>query len=683
MLIDAVNAAQSAVVAQYSTPSLYTYARNRENLTWSVKTDDFFPYGISAHAYRTGFYTSRPALKRHVRVMSHLLQAARQLEVIAEGDGSGTRKLWEAMGVVQHHDAVSGTERQHVAYNYAYLLAKGAAPAYQTATNALAALSTTTGTPLPLTVCPQRNVSLCPPTQSGQLLAVLVYNSQSRAVNRTVRLPSNSSAVRLFDHTGAPMPTSMYQLWPTQRTQATPAGAGTTDVWVQVQIPAMGFTTFFYQAVPSSTASPSHRHGRGHVMHVQQAPLEQRWTLVFNNDSGLLESVIDNRSRRPYTLQQEWMYYRSMQQEGSQASGAYIFRPAEQMAHPAATVVTTSFYSNSSLVTEVQQRISDWISQTIRLSSTSDAIEFEWTVGPIDVSDGQGKEVITRFTTDIANNQTWYTDANAREFQTRIRNTRQTYAWNATEPTAGNFYPVTSSVWMADSTQALVLSVDRSEGASSLVDGQLELMLHRRTLRSDDGNTVEALNETDAIEPDGRRIGRGLVVTGSFLLSIVPPADAAMTARTGHLTQYAPPIPFFTPISSVPSYLSTHTAQWSFLAASLPPQLELITMQALPDGRVLFRLAHMYGVGEDAALSAPASVNVLRLFTRGVAEVAELSLSGNSAAGSHVPLQWNTQEEGVRVQATARRPVKETFDGVTVTLQAAEVRTFAIRFAAH
>ena len=239
---------------------------------------------------------------------------------------------------------------------------------------------------------------------------------------------------------------------------------------------------------------------------------------------------------------------------------------------------------------------------------------------------------------------------------------------------------------MADSSQALVLSVDRSEGASSLVDGELELMLHRRLLRSDDGETVEALNETDAIEADGRtRVGRGLVVKGSFLLSVVPPADAAMAARTGHLAQYAPPLPFFAPISSVASYLSSHVAQWSFLAAPLPPQLDLITMQALPDGRVLFRLAHLYGIGEDVTLSAPASVNVLSMFIRPVAEVAELSLTGNSAAGSHVPLQWNTNEDGVQGQGQGRvrKGVKETFDGVTVTLQPMEVRTFAIRFAAQ
>ena len=108
LLIDAVNALPNSTVrAMYSTPSLYTYARYAEGLTWQVKHDDFFPYGISANAYRTGFYTSRPALKRYVRVLSHRLQAARQLEVFSGGDGSGTRALWEALGVVQHHDGQS------------------------------------------------------------------------------------------------------------------------------------------------------------------------------------------------------------------------------------------------------------------------------------------------------------------------------------------------------------------------------------------------------------------------------------------------------------------------------------------------------------------------------------------------------------------------------------------------
>ena len=60
-----------------------------------------------------------------------IFQVCKQLELI---NGSGTGKngptsdiLRRAMGVAQHHDAVSGTSKQHVADDYAKRLAIGAA----------------------------------------------------------------------------------------------------------------------------------------------------------------------------------------------------------------------------------------------------------------------------------------------------------------------------------------------------------------------------------------------------------------------------------------------------------------------------------------------------------------------------------------------------------------------------
>ena len=58
----------------YSTPTLYTKSVNIANLTWTVKTDDFFPYADRPHAFWTGYFTSRPALKGYVRKSSNDLQ---------------------------------------------------------------------------------------------------------------------------------------------------------------------------------------------------------------------------------------------------------------------------------------------------------------------------------------------------------------------------------------------------------------------------------------------------------------------------------------------------------------------------------------------------------------------------------------------------------------------------------
>lgn len=56
----------------YSTPSIYVEAKHKEtlqkNLTWEVRTDDIFPLGDNFHNYWSGYFTSRPALKKQVSI---------------------------------------------------------------------------------------------------------------------------------------------------------------------------------------------------------------------------------------------------------------------------------------------------------------------------------------------------------------------------------------------------------------------------------------------------------------------------------------------------------------------------------------------------------------------------------------------------------------------------------------
>jgi alpha-mannosidase len=113
----------------YSTPSMYVDAVNAANETWPLKTGDFFPYADRPHCYWTGYFTSRSAFKGYVRKLSGFLQAARQLEFLVGKNQTGpnTDSLEEAMAIVQHHDGVSGTEKQHVANDYAQRLAIGSA----------------------------------------------------------------------------------------------------------------------------------------------------------------------------------------------------------------------------------------------------------------------------------------------------------------------------------------------------------------------------------------------------------------------------------------------------------------------------------------------------------------------------------------------------------------------------
>ena len=64
----------SKVNLLYSTPSCYTYAKNKAKVTWPEKKDDFFPYAHREHAYWSGYFTSRAALKGMVRDTNNFLQ---------------------------------------------------------------------------------------------------------------------------------------------------------------------------------------------------------------------------------------------------------------------------------------------------------------------------------------------------------------------------------------------------------------------------------------------------------------------------------------------------------------------------------------------------------------------------------------------------------------------------------
>ena len=121
----------------YSNPDYYTEMkyeqtkkihRSMSKQVWSTKTDDFFPYANDAHAYWTGYFTSRAGLKRLERVASSFLMAARQIasfpvphfgRMELNDCDEALFDLADAVGVVEHHDALSGTSKQHVADDYA------------------------------------------------------------------------------------------------------------------------------------------------------------------------------------------------------------------------------------------------------------------------------------------------------------------------------------------------------------------------------------------------------------------------------------------------------------------------------------------------------------------------------------------------------------------------------------
>ncbi|KAL6013289.1 hypothetical protein ACLOJK_003781 [Asimina triloba] len=185
-----------------------------------------------------------------------------------------------------------------------------------------------------------------------------------------------------------------------------------------------------------------------------------------------------------------------------------------------------------------------------------------------------------------------------------IRDYRTDWDLQINQPVAGNYYPINLGIYIEDSNTELSILVDRSIGGSSLVDGQIELMLHRRLIHDDSRGVGEALNETVCVldkctgltsvchHKVGVGVGAGggalvsclmdgpLSVRGKFYIRIDPAEEGAKWRRTFGQEIYSPLLLAFTEQdgdSWTNSHVSTFTAMDP--SYSLPDNVAMITLQ--------------------------------------------------------------------------------------------------------
>ena len=396
----------------------------------------------------TGYFTSRPGLKGYVRSSSITLQAARQLEVFTGGDGTGTEAAWEAIAVAQHHDAVAGTERQHVAYDYTQRIAKGMAVAYRTLDSALSRLSANGSGAVEFHSCPLLNVSVCHAINASADYTVLLYNPLPRASSVSVRLPLASfGVVEVKDDTGATLPSEVV---PVPRTSASTNASLSYAVVVTPSVPGLGYITLFIRTSRAAPPSARLRHLQRSTVPALVAPAAATVSienaavrLTFDNSTGLVQSWTDLSTGDVVPFSQNFHYYNASIDPKSE-SNLYRFQPhrGTSLFNVTDASVELTVYKGAQ-VQMVHQRWNGWLSQTWRLYNNSGiSPEVEWTVGPVAYADGRNREVVTKYVTNIQSAGVLYSDANGREWQRRVRDQRPSFNRTLDDPISSNYYPV-------------------------------------------------------------------------------------------------------------------------------------------------------------------------------------------------------------------------------------------------
>ncbi|CAG2173918.1 unnamed protein product, partial [Oppiella nova] len=567
----------------YSSPNCYIKALNGMNLSYTERDVDYLSYWV-------GYYSNRPALKYQDRQTNNILQASKQLSVIGRLDPAKTKVyLDEAaneVAILTHHDAITGTCPQTISNEYTSRLQSGYAASKAVIRKAFEYLKSKTGDKkvvLKDVFCDALNITDCSLTETNDRIAVTVYNPIARPVEHYIRVPVVDAKYEVFDEKGQAVK-SVAILPVSDDVRKLPernGSLGTHELVFSGQLPALGFTTYFVEkqkAVQDTHTSENNQQ--------VQAPIDMKgksFTLHINETTGAIETITVNGTT--HKLRQSFKWYKSRaNQPGLEDSGSYNFCP-DGNANDYGTQKLVARHTSGG-VHELSQVFANYIHQTVRTYEDRDYVEFDWTVGGIPTDDKIGKEIITRFESDLKSDGVYYTDANGRQTIRRKFNPQAKICGN--NVIAANWFPIYSHVTVKDEKQGLALTVlnDRTQGGSSLMDGSVELMVHRRLEFHGAGSTL-VINET-GID------GKGLEVRGKHYLFLHPIAQSPRLVRRLSEQLFMGPIETFATYKTREEYSGEYSTSFSGVGDQLPESVRLLTLEKWSDREVLVRFEHMY-----------------------------------------------------------------------------------------
>ncbi|XP_050358334.1 lysosomal alpha-mannosidase-like, partial [Nymphalis io] len=648
----------------YSTPSCYlksVYLYGRRDKALHTEKADHLPYASDANTYWTGFYTSRPSLKYLIKRAHVFLQVVKQLTVLSRmGDSYELHLLRHAVSLVLHHDAITGTSQHHVTNDFIRLLSEAVEACSKRVSSYLSILTPTWGgsrrpkNGQQFVICHQLNMSQCRFTETQESILLIVYNPLSVKAYFHVRLPAVALHYSIRDYNDEEVE---YQLVPLPAAIINMPGRTSNSIqelcFEAENIPPLGFTSYMLSPIRDQLAEGQF------VKKSQKQETEQELTSFISNEyikvninktSGLLESIQHIEGIK-ILISQNWYYYSQSQQ--ALQSGAYSFRPGKDRPTPITDKV--SYHTiRGSLVKEIRQRFSDWITQFVRLYRGEEFVEVEWVIGPVPVGTDLGKEVVTIFNTNISNNGVFYTDSNGRQMMKRT-------CWNEStshpqkKPVAACQYPVTSRICLqsVNSSAGLCVLTDRAQAATSYNEGEIELMVHRRLLTDDGFGLEESLNE--------EAFGVGLVVKGKHKIFFGNHKQeveglsfferAAQLARKWTLEPWL----FMTSGEKINrrKWQNVRNKRYSALRIhGLPRHIHILTLEPWKAGSVLLRLENTLEKGhgphnlDNESIDHDGghiTVNINKILLHPIKAIQETTLAANQWLQDARQMDWSTR----------------------------------------
>jgi lysosomal alpha-mannosidase len=729
----------TGIHAQYSTPSKYAKALNDERIEFPARPAewDMLPLiGDEMGAPWSGFFTSRPGFKALVRASSSMWRAAQQLHALQRDPKHWMTQfaellpLWKAMGLAVAHDALPGDGFGIVSNDFTNRLKDGIAKASSVASAAGAELSGCAGNAT-MAPCVNATGELClgvaQALSAGKPSIISAYNPQMSSRDEFVELlvPAAAAKAGLSVATADTHASLPCQLSPSHMVD------GTVLLTFKASLLPLGLHHFLIEPATNAAAKDT-------CQHVQPTPLSgdrtvlggEAMKLVFNS-SGALQTITAGGTTIEATTR-VLSYQTTEKTENSwdfstNGKGGEAAVPFPGESSQSGTITEGLLFS------EVVSTIDAAAGVTVRYRLYAGANHAHVFVssGPFDVSHHLDQNVILRFDTNISSGSRMLTDSNGLEWIARERDQRpwQVGPWiNSKEPVASNYYPATLAAILpstdlnsAGRGPTLSVVVGSAQGAASMADGSIELMVNRAVLDPSPASGPNCDNSTD-----------NHLVTLHNLLVLSDTGDTDGTELAGSVRPIAAaianPVVLFNSVAAdqQQQQQTLSCTATSPVAAPLPPQLELLSLQMLPPAMnisliddpdtqynatttpypappvssavMLLRLRHLYAAGDggqSSPLGKPVTIDMANLFAPHwtISDVVETTLSGSMTLqqreGSRLHWRQQPQQDGVHASTSEEeREGQATWPGTdsdalgAVTIAPMEVRTWKIAVAA-
>ncbi|KAL0902689.1 hypothetical protein ABMA27_000506 [Loxostege sticticalis] len=520
---------------QFGTPLDYFNAMKERHKNIPTLKGDFFVYSDifseGKPAYWSGYYTTRPYLKILARQFEHQLRTAEILFTLVSnfikqnndnrlvGSAKRLEKSYEQLitarrnlGLFQHHDAITGTSKANVMYDYGTKLFTSIYHCIRLQEAALTSI-----------MIPNENLhtqsilqseveweTYGKPVKKLQVSLidkknVVLFNPLAEKRTEVITVTSNTTNIRVYDNRQKQY--VQYQITPNIdiRSDGKKVISETNfDIMFVATLPPLTAVSFnleehtnkshhcevFCNNCNEPQKPDSEKLFNTKKMMPGDIQLENSYlTLLINRNTGFLRQIFRKEARKRNVVEMQFGAYQSAQRH----SGAYLFMPdydspEKSVLHPYSD--WNSLQDDNIIIvsgpisTEITTMYLPFLVHTVRIYNIDDpalsrGVFIENIVDFESPPKNRETELFMRIQTDIQNGDIpeYYTDQNGFQYQKRVKVEKLGIE--------ANYYPITTMAWMQDEETRLTLVTNHAQGSAAFEPGRLEVMLDRRTLYDD------------------------------------------------------------------------------------------------------------------------------------------------------------------------------------------------------